>query len=400
MPERWADAQIARFCDTYGGRKILPLAEPVALRGWDLEPVRVAIPSILGSQGVLLRHLLKSIGPAATFELLGVPPALAPWMSVLDGAAADAQPILRADVLPASDGAAWICELNIDSSVGGPECAEFARIHDVARGVRPRTSPYDECAGLMGAALARMDGRRVCILDWSTWAQYGAFGLEWMRKTLASRLPGTEVFIATERDGLDRIDKQTLVYRVFLAEDALTDPEFVTSVFDRAGCVLSDFSGELLSSKTWMALLHDASYRELLDAPALAAIDATIPMTVNVTSENLPALLGRKHELFFKAACDFGGHGVIAGASATDEDIRRSIGSPESSRWIAQRACDLARFDVRPLGAVHASSTRCVLGMYRYGAAWSGLMVRASTGSDVINVAAGATVGWGYEVAA
>lgn len=332
-------------------------------------------------------------------RLLGVPAQLTPWMPVLDDPEGYECPVMRIDLIPAADGSVRICELNLDSSVGGPETAEFRRYEELAAGLAPTVTPYEHLARHLAPIMWRKGLTKVCLLDWSTWEGYGQFDLEWMRETLAHQLPaGIEVFLATEKSGAERIDAQTLVYRVFMADDALGDLDFVTETFRTAGHVVGDFSGEVMGSKVWMGLLHDPELRGLLPEPALALIDDLVPLTRVVTDANIDALTASRSGYFFKSAADFGGAGVIDGRTVGEAELRDRLAGGNRGSWIAQEIVTPAEFDVRLLGSSETTSRECVLGLYRYGQGWSGCFLRSRSGASVINMSAGAAVGWAYEV--
>jgi hypothetical protein len=179
----------------------------------------------------------------------------------------------------------------------------------------------------------------------------------------------------------------------------MADLGFVSQLFERAASVLTDFSCELLGSKVWMAILQDRQYDFLLDEPTRAAIATAIPPTVVVSADNRAALLASRSGLFFKSACDFGGHGVISGRAVAEDELARLLDSVPSKVWIAQQAVEPARIKIRQAGSPVPVSGRSVLGLFRFGQHWSGILVRASRELDIINAAGGSTVGWGYEVA-
>lgn len=401
MPDTdsWAAERFVAFCAAYGGSKLRPLAESTRLESAGLDRLRAAVPLILAAQRKILAHLLDTCGPGEVLRLCGVPTELTPWISVLRDPWLDCQPIMRIDAIQAADGTVWICELNIDSSVGIAEVAELRRLEEVAAGINPQPTPYENLATMLGPILADLGADRVCLLDWSSWEGYGLYDLEWMRRVLEARLPGIRVSIATEKDGIDSIDSQTLVYRVFMAGDAMTDLDFVSQLFERAGAVLTDFSCELLGSKVWMAILQDRQYDFLLDEPTRAAITTAIPPTVVVSADNRDALLASRSEHFFKSACDFGGHGVISGRAVAEDELARLLGSAPSKVWIAQQAVTPACIEIRQAGSPILVSASSVLGLFRFGQRWSGILVRASRELDIINAAGGSAVGWGYEVA-
>jgi hypothetical protein len=397
----WVEDRIRDFCERYkdgGGEKLLPLGAAVPLTGFRLDEVRSAVPEILRAKSVILRHLLSTMDRAAVLQLFGVPSQLVPWMPVLDDPEGYECPVLRVDLIPLADGSVRICELNLDSSVGGPETAEFRRYEELAAGHPLTPTPYEHLARHLAPIMRQKGLTKVCLLDWSTWEGYGQFDLEWMRETLAHQLPaGLDVFVATEKSGAELIDEQTLVYRVFMADDALAELEFVAEVFSTAGHVIGDFSGEVIGSKVWMGLLHDPEYRALLPESTCAVIDALVPKTHVVTAANIDALIADMSGYFFKSAADFGGSGVIDGRTVSEAELRDRLAGDNRGSWVAQEIITPAEFDVRLLGSSDTMSRECVLGLYRYGGRWSGCFLRSGSGSSVINMSAGAAVSWAYE---
>ncbi|MCT2589642.1 harpin HrpZ family protein [Streptomyces sp. N2-109] len=395
----WTEARVREFCSTYAGPKVIPFAESVPLR-YDLTEVRKAVPRILQAQRVILKHLLSRMAPAEVLGLLGVPAELAPWIPIFADPDGAELPTLRVDLIPSPDGSAWMCELNVDSSIGGAETAQFRRFEEISTGGVIHSTPFEDLSALLARIMRDRGLTEICLLDWSYWDDYGSYNFEWMIKSLEYCLPaGTRVFYATEKVDLDLIGGQTLVYRCFMSEDALLDLDFVAAVFDRAGHVLGDFSGEVMGSKVWMALLHDAEYRALLDKPLLEAVDRTIPETCLVSEANVDEVLAEKEAFFFKTATDFGGAGTMDGGEVDRADIREKIVYGEK-RWVAQRLVPPAEFDVRLVGESEARSRESILGLYLYGGRWSGVLVRSRSDSTVINLAKGAAIGWGYEVSA
>ncbi|MFF3029992.1 hypothetical protein ACFVS7_03055 [Streptomyces rubiginosohelvolus] len=398
----WVEERVRDFCERYkdgDGGKLIPLATTVPLTGFRIDGVRSGVLEIIRAQSVILRHLLSTMDTEAVLRLFGIPAQLVPWMPVLDAPEAYEAPVMRIDLIPLADGSVRICELNLDSSVGGPETAEFRRYEELAAGLPLTPTPYELLARHIAPILRQKGLTKVCLLDWSTWEGYGQFDLEWMRETLTHQLPnGVEVFLATEKSGSERIDGQTLVFRVFMADDALTDPEFVAGVFRTAGHVVGDFSGEVMGSKVWMGLLHDSELRALLPASACEVIDALVPRTHVVTDANLDALIDGRTGFFFKSAADFGGSGVIDGRTADAAGLRDRLAGENRGSWIAQEIVQPAEFPVRLIGSSETMSRECVLGLYRYGEEWSGHFLRSRSGASVINMSSGAAVGWAYEV--
>lgn len=153
-----------------------------------------------------------------------------------------------------------------------------------------------------------------------------------------------------------------------------------------------------MGSKLWLGLLHDPSYRRLLDDHMTTAIDYMIPYSIVLDEQNIEKILENKDSYFFKAAGDFGGHGVIPGKSTSPNEIRDRLGDLKTSKWIAQKSCEIQPIKIRPICEDSEFEANSVLGLYQIDGRWSGALVRAQKNADVINVAGGSTIGWGYEV--
>jgi hypothetical protein len=162
--------------------------------------------------------------------------------------------------------------------------------------------------------------------------------------------------------------------------------------------MLADFSGELMGSKLWMGMLHDQAYRYLLNDQMVKAIENLIPFTSVLNESNIERFMGAKDDYFFKASSDFGGHGVLPGKASSCEEIRDRIGDLGSTKWIAQKVCKVEPIKMRLIGETDEVEATSVLGLYQIDGKWSGALVRAKEHTDVINVAGGSTIGWGFEV--
>ncbi|MFJ5681050.1 hypothetical protein [Streptomyces sp. NPDC093097] len=53
--------------------------------------------------------------------------------------------------------------------------------------------------------------------------------------------------------------------------------------------------------------------------------------------------------------------------------------------------------EANPLDVPEPVCSVSVLGLYRFGSQWSGVMVRAAVDTEVVNVTQGSLLGWGYE---
>lgn len=86
------------------------------------------------------------------------------------------------------------------------------------------------------------------------------------------------------------------------------------------------------------------------------------------------------------------------GKTPSPNEIRDRLGDLKTSKWIAQNSCEIQPIKIRPICEDSEFEANSVLGLYQIDGRWSGALVRAQKNADVINVAGGSTIGWGYEV--
>jgi uncharacterized circularly permuted ATP-grasp superfamily protein len=141
--------------------------------------------------------------------------------------------------------------------------------------------------------------------------------------------------------------------------------------------------------KGWFAMFCDARYHHLLTTPEIDAIKQYIPHTVAVSRDNLDDLLRRKAELVFKLNVSSGGDGVLMGADHSDEQLRGLVEAKGLERWSAQQAIAFDGLDLPFSSDLEFTRHNVVLGIYVIDGTASGMMVRASSRSKVVNVASG-----------
>jgi len=386
-----ADSAILNFCAKEAGPKVSPLGNFLKVDPVTLQKVQKGAELVLNAQRKILEKLLTSFTRQEVLRSLGIPPELESMIAALDDPNTEL-PMMRLDLLPTPLGELKICEFNVGSSLGAAEAFEFARVANLSDG--DKDGPYECLAIHIAQELEKLDSKRLAIVDWSTWQDYGMFNLDTMVRVIEAYIPNIEVMILNELDVENRITDDVLLFRIFMAMDALADPRLVHRIFNAAGKVLTDFSGDLFGSKAWLHLLHDNQHQAHLEADEIDAIVTFLPFTRAVTQDTLPDLVVAKDRYFFKAASDFGGHGVIDGRSSDPRELRELLSTRSQESWVAQERVDVARAEFRLAGTSDWFTSEYVLGSFKMGELWSGCMVRTNPNSSVINIARGASVGW------
>jgi len=155
------------------------------------------------------------------------------------------------------------------------------------------------------------------------------------------------------------------------------------------------FEAELKMHRTWFSLLCDPGYRQLLDERQRAAVDRYLPYSVDLRPENLDEALADKDGYVFKRSYSYGGQGVVLGADRTRDELRQALLADGVEAWACQRRVQASTVDLPgPDGRVRPH--HLVLGMYVYGDRSSGLLVRGSAASPVVNASRGGGVSWAF----
>lgn len=353
-----------------------------------LTEVEQAIEAIMRAQRRILRTLLDADGVDATMQLLGIPDYVARRAAVLEDVDAEV-PLLRMDLLPTPEGRLWLCELNAGSSVGGGEAFELLRLSGQLPAGTP--GPYE----LLGRHIRDHEKgpfERVLLADFAKWSDYGVFDL-----TTLTRVVGAETGLpiaSVDENSVPEVAPGDVVYRIFVAQDVPDDPMYVDALYDRAGHVISDFSGEVLGSKAWLGLLHDPAHADTVGPETLELVRRFVPPTEVVDAAVLEELrAGTDREWFVKRATDFAGQGVV---DLRVDPLPQEIAACDEGldTWIRQRPVEVATARFRHLGSAESFEAAYVLGDFRIGNRWSGCLVRCSASSSVVNAATGAAVGW------
>jgi hypothetical protein len=356
---------------------------------------------VMSAQTKILRSLLQQQSRSEMLRRFHIPETMEDVVDWDELVAGD-HTICRFDVVPSDDGY-YFCELNPDSSVGGPEIADFVQVFCDAVGwplADDMASPQHASVGLMRRVAAARGLKRVVLCDWSVNRGNGHLGFDLLRQHLVRALPELEVHLLYEDQYpaawlAPAEGARTLVHRGFMYQDMTDGGAFVRRLRESGATVINTFETEIRMNKGWLAMFCDPQYHALLTPAEIEAITTYVPSTVAITPDSLEDLLGRKAELVFKLGVGYGGDGVWIGAEHAADHLRELIQAKGLARWIAQKLITFggvalpvdARFELIPHNVV--------LGLYLIDGKASGLLLRASSSSKVVNVQSGAgAYGW------
>jgi uncharacterized circularly permuted ATP-grasp superfamily protein len=186
--------------------------------------------------------------------------------------------------------------------------------------------------------------------------------------------------------------------RAFVSEHIADDLDFVADLLRQGMVLVSDLGDDIYSSKVWFGVLHDDSMTSVLSQEEKETIRRYLPRTVIVDRQDLDELIESKDAWIFKPVDTWGGKGILIGEEAADEEIRARL-SCEKQGWIAQEyikdaSVMLPSGENREYGRFNA-----VFGLYKTGTAYSGLLLRVSQATKIVNAGGGkALISWAVPV--
>jgi hypothetical protein len=235
--------------------------------------------------------------------------------------------------------------------------------------------------------------RRVLVCDWSRYRGTNQFAFDFLQEALKQALPHLDVRMGYENDYPEEwlqpgSGSDLLVYRGFMYADMDDDGRFIKRICDSGAMVINTFETEIRSNKRWFALLHDAACQRLLDAEELRAVERFVPRTVAIDRGNVDALLAQKDQYVFKLNCSSGGRGVYFGNEHSADELQAVFAKQGPEHWTAQAPIDSTTIDL-PCADEASAAHRLVLGLFLVDGHASGVNVRASKHSRVVNVSLG-----------
>lgn len=370
------------------------LAIPLVMDRGQFDDIAEAGRLLLRAQGKVLGHLTRSLGRAGLCELFEVPAAIqafVDWDNLVEGR----NLVVRFDVVPTADGYKF-CEINCDSTVAGFELFECQKVYGEALGwplAAHQRSPHEDICRLFQRLTQAHGLRRVLVCDWSRYRGTKTFAFDFLHEALQQALPGLDVRMAYEDDYPEDWlqpgqGSDVLVYRGFMFADMDDGGQFIQRICESGAMVINTFETEIRSNKRWFALLHETAYQSLLDERELRAIERFVPKTLAISPDNAEALLAEKDLYVFKLNCSSGGRGVYFGSEHSAEEMREVFARQGAEHWTAQAPIDSTTIDL-PGPDGERAAHRLVLGLFLVDGHASGVNVRASKHSRVVNVSLG-----------
>jgi hypothetical protein len=357
-----------------------------------------ATRALVDAQEKLVRHLCATRTPAELREMFDVPPLMAAemdWPTV----ASRGLRMLRADIVP-TDSGYWFCEVNHFSGVGATEgyYSAYAFAELLGRTVTG-VSPIRQQAHLYMTECRRGGYTRFVILDSTKHQPYG-FSPHWpLQRYFRLMAPDIEVHYHDERtypaEWLAPAEaKRTLIHRLVTVDDTDDEGAFLVALRDSGATFSCLFEGELKMHRRWFSLLCDPEYQSLLTEEERTVIRRHVPHTFDLSAANLDSALADKDRLVFKRSYSYGGKEVLIGDRHSAEELRGLL-SADIRGWNCQRRLHTSTLEL-PGPDGETVPYHYVLGMYLYGDGASGLLVRGTANSPVVNLSQGGGVSWAF----
>jgi hypothetical protein len=373
------------------------LSTPLIFDLKDLDRLAVAGRALLSAQGKILSHLEETVSRAGIIEIFDVPEMIVPyvdWENLVTGK----NLITRFDIVPSSQGYHF-CEINCDSTVAGFELFECAKIYADAlswplmTGVGAR-APHGDILLLINRMVDAVGFDRILVCDWSTYRDTDWFGFDFLYRALKDGLPDIDVRLAYEDDyPQDWLQpgtgSKTLVYRGFMHADMVDGGAFYGLIHGSGATIINSFETEIRSSKRWFAMFHDSNNHALLSVDEIYAIDQFVPRTVAFDELNILSILNNKDDYVFKINNSSGGKGVLIGEDHTTSELKALLAARGVENWTAQELIESEILHLPNDDDFVTSPHRVVLGMFLIDGQASGLNVRASRHSRIVNVSLG-----------
>ncbi|RWQ73567.1 glutathionylspermidine synthase family protein [Bacillus cereus] len=320
-------------------------------------------------------------------------------------------------------------ELNVDSSVGGIDIGHLNKMMTSYEFYKSLTGserwnyidPMDKLIKSIQDLAIKIGKENseitIAVMDWDEYldSYYGTLNYIKLRLIEA----GYKTVICSQKDvecnndmlvvGNHTID---IVYRVFLCDDALHNPEEVKPIVKayQAGNLelLTGFHTELYSNKGNFAFLSDPKYKHLFTKKELNLIERCIPWTRflkdiiipdnNLDTNEIDYIIKNKDNLVIKPTIGYGGNEVLLGWKFNENDWENKISNllKTDAVYIVQERVYPIEEEIPFLINKSIELRKAILcwGLYVINGEFAGAMLRGlpCEQSDVVNLGNGAAV--------
>lgn len=335
----------------------------------------------------------------------------------------------RADLFFEKDFTYKFLEFNVDSSVGGLEIAAVNKVMEnidfYKEWIKKYDFQYDDPLLNFVNMIKEIVQKKgiehkdftIAVIDWHTYMDGYMWSLNLIKQYLLEA--NFRVVVCNQKDVKNingalyhEGEKIDLVYRVFLGDDALENPEelipILTAYEQEKVILINGVHTEIYSNKVIFALLSDPQYEKYYTKEEQILINKCIPMT-RILNDEITILNGEsinlieyitenKNNLVIKPAQGYGGENVLLGWNMPVKEWKESIIKITNSKdkYIVQEKVNPVIEQMPLLQGDNLVVEDSIMnwGIYVFDGKYSGAMIRGLSSDEhgVINAAKGASM--------
>lgn len=404
-PIEWVDVSehvpaVAEFFKNINAPGFTPLpALPIVPRSV-VDGLGDATGHLMMAQARMAEHLIGKLGRDGLAELMRFPSEWVPfvdWDKLIDGS----QRLVRVDIVRGANGPK-IVEFNVFCGPGGPDIqAPYSAVLPHLNGLRLECgpSPFVPLSDYYNTLMERHNLSVVALMDLTSHHAMGYPNYTVAKQILSQCMPNYPVSVFDERDyPAEYLEpggaRHVLLHRVFTAGDFGTDLSLLKRLHAGGAHFSNGLEAELCMDKGWLALLCEARQSPIFTQEQRSAIADFLPETFFLTKEKFNHVLACKDKYAFKVRGGYGGIGVYIGVEHPVSDLEEILRSTGLDEFIVQeRVAPVEEFAPYKSGEA-PQALKSVFAMYNYAGQSTGLMVRSTVGSNVVNASTGAKVCW------
>ena len=359
--------------------------------------------SLIKSQTKILKVLVKENSKKTILKIFGLPGKIehfVDWNKLLSN-----RIIGRFDIIISTNNRFKFCEINVDSAINGLKFYDafekyFRELNLPFQ--KGTSSPRSEITKYLKSQIKKGGFTRIIIFSLNFYIVEGSGTIYALFDLIKKTLPEIEVLLVDEKTYPEELltkeeGRKTLVYRMAIYRDIKND-ELLEKIFASGARMISMFENEIRSNKKWFSIFYDLKYQKYLSTNEIEIINKYIPKTYSLSNNNLDYYLENKDKYVFKKNMSYGGLGVFFGSEFSQSDLKKKIVNCEDD-WIVQEAVKTKKIILPEDQNYNMRNNSIVLGLFSIFGKHTGMLVRASSNSDVVNVTyGGAKMGWAYPV--
>jgi glutathionylspermidine synthase len=350
----------------------------------------------------ILKDLLKKHSPKEILKMFYIPSYLErfiDWKKI----ATNPPSLGRMDIIFVDGIRPVFCEFNIDSSIGGGDAFLYiehakSRFPDMFPEGCRLDSFYNSLSDYAIKFALELGKKGIGLFFWNDWLDKGLYNSKYLMDHVKARNFMIEKISDVDLKTGKKTMEDKLMYRAFVKEHMIDDLDFIDDLFKKGMVLISDFGDEIYCSKIWFGLLYDENMTSGLSQKEKETIGRYIPRTVIVSEDNIDDLIRKKDEWIFKPVDSFGGKGIMIGEEVVSDEIINAI-SYKSRKWIAQEYIKDSSMLLPKGNNRQYEKYNAVFGLYKAGKEYSGLLLRLSQVTKIVNVTGGKSlISWAVPV--